>query len=187
MVAPLAVALAVAAPAVGAAEPAAPPGLPLDDLRAAASAQSPEAADAVERLLAGSGSVDPFAPPPKNVPQPFMPAPTVGPGCGGGVVPYAQTTAWVHPGPHDSVPLGSIQVFVDRTIDVPIADSSMTLVWLNVENLRGGIGTLDAAGPHLTATVDSGPGAVMAAVFGSIRYANGAFCQVVYTMGGFFA
>lgn len=188
--APLAAALLAAAlltvPARAAADPA-PPGMPLDRLRAEV-ADSPETLAALERLVAESGSADPFAPPPKNIPQPFTaPAPTVGPGCGGGLVPFAMTNAWVHPGPHGQVPSGAIEVFAEPTAGAPVAGSGLTFVWMNMENFRAGVATLDNHGGGLQSTVvDTGPGAVMGALFGSLRYTNGAFCQVVYTMGGFF-
>ena len=177
----------LAAPAQAAAD-ATPPGVPLDQLRAEV-ADSPETLAALERLVADSGSANPFAPPPKNIPQPFSaPAPTVGPGCGGGFVPFAMTTAWVHPGPHGQVPFGSIEVFVEPTAGAPVTASDLKFVWINMENIRAGVATLDNNGGGLQSTViDSGPGAVLGALFGSLQYANGAFCQVVYTMGGFFA
>lgn len=182
-----ATAVAVAAPTHAAAEPA-PPGTPLDELRVEA-AQSPDTLAAFERLVADSGSANPFEPPPRNVVQPFStPAPTLGPGCGGGIVPYAMTNAWVHPGPHGAVGPGQLGVYVEPTVAAPIASSDLKFVWMNMEAFRGGIETLDrsAAGP-LSTTVSTGGGAVMGALFGSIQYTNGAFCQVVYTMGGFFA
>ncbi|NLV78764.1 MAG: hypothetical protein GXY65_05365 [Rhodococcus sp.] len=183
-----AAAVVAVAPAYASAEPA-PPGVPLDVLRAEAAAQSPDMLAAVERLVADSGSANPFEPPPRNVVQPFStPAPTLGPGCGGGIVPYAMTNAWVHPGPHAAALPGQIGVYVEPTVAAPIASSDLTFVWMNMEAYRGGIETLDqsAVGP-LSTTVSTGGGAIMGALFGSIRYTNGAFCQVVYTMGGFFA
>ncbi len=66
--------------------------------------------------------------------------------------------------------------------------SDLKFVWINMENIRAGVATLDNNGGGLqSAVIDSGPGAVLGALFGSLQYANGAFCQVVYTMGGFFA
>ena len=187
--APLVTALLAAAllsaPAQAAADTT-PPGVPLDQLRAEV-ADSPETLAALERLVADSGSADPFAPPPKNIPQPFTaPAPTVGPGCGG-FVPFAMTNAWVHPGPHGQVPVGSIEVFVEPTVAAPVAASDLKFVWMNMENFRAGVATLANGGGLQSTVIDTGPGAVMGALFGSLQYANGAFCQVVYTMGGFFA
>lgn len=181
-----AAAVLTAVPAPAGADPALP-GVPLDRLRAEV-AGTPETAAALERLVADSGSADPFAPPPLNIPQPFMaPAPTLGPGCGGGFVPFAMTTGWAHPGPHGDVPAGRIAVFVEPTVASPIVASDMKFVWMNMENFRAGVATLDTRPEILTGVIDTGPGAVLAALFGSVRYANGATCQVVYTMGGFFA
>lgn len=184
-----AAAAALVFPAAHAGADPAPPGVPLDRLRTEV-AHSPATLAALERLVADSGSADPFAPPPKNVPQPFMqPAPTVGPGCGGDLVPFAMTGGWVHPGPHPGAGPGRIQVFVEPTVASPVVASDVKFVWMNMDNFRAGVDTLDGPGAtaQLTKVVDTGPGTIMAALFGSIRYANGAFCQVVYTMGGFFA
>ncbi|MEU5843664.1 hypothetical protein [Rhodococcus sp. NPDC047139] len=188
--APLVTALLAAAlaamPAQAAADPA-PPGVPLEQLRAEV-ADSPETLAALERLVDDSGSANPFAPPPKNIPQPFTaPAPTVGPGCGGALVPFAMTNAWVHPGPHGQVPFGSVAVFVEPTVPAPVAASDLKFVWMNMENFRVGVATLGNGGGLQSAVIDTGPGAVLGALFGSVQYANGAFCQVIYTMGGFFA
>ncbi|UYP17252.1 hypothetical protein OED52_10965 [Rhodococcus sp. Z13] len=183
-----AAALTAVLPAQAAAQPAAP-GVPLDELRTRV-ADSPEILAALERLAADAdtGSANPFAPPPKNIPQPFTEkAPTFGPGCGGGFVPFAMTTAWVHPGPHGDVPFGQIEVFVEPTVGAPVVGSDLTFVWINVENFRAGVANLENHGWLQSAVVDSGPGAIMGALFGSIDYGNGTFCQVVYTMGGFFA
>src|SRR5690606_25872669 len=130
-----AAAVAVAVPAQAAADPAAP-GVPLDQLRAQV-ADSPATVAALERLVADSGSANPFAPPPLNIPQPFMqPAPTLGPGCGGGIVPFAMTGGWAHPGPHGDVLPGRIAVFVEPTVASPIVASDMKVVWMNMENFR---------------------------------------------------
>ena len=186
-----AAALAVALPAHAAAEPA-PPGLPIEQLRAAA-APDPGALRAVDDMLGGGTGSALFAPPPRNTPQPFMqPAPTLGPGCGGGLVPYAMTTGWVQPGPNvnPDVQIGQLKIFVAPTIPVTPAAADLKFVWLNMETFRGGIETLDdkiGGVPQLSKTVNTGTGPVLAALFGSINYTNGAFCQVVYTMGGFFA
>ena len=180
-----AAAAVVALPAQAAAAPP-PPGVPVDRLRAEV-ADSPDTLAALERLVADSGSANPFAPPPKNIPQPFTaPAPTVGPGCGG-FVPVAMTTAWVHPGPHGQVPPGSIGVYVEPTVPAPVAASDLKFVWMNMENFRAGVATLDNGGGLQSTVIDTGPGAVIGALFGSLQYTNGAFCQVIYAMGGFFA
>lgn len=186
-----AAAIAVALPAYAAADPA-PPGLTVEQLRAAA-APSPDTAQAVEAMLDAARTPALFEPPPRNTPQPFMqPAPTFGPGCGGGVVPYAMTTGWAQPGPNTNpdVQIGQLKIFVSPTIAVAPTRADLTLVWLNMENFRGGIATLDdrvGGVPQLSKTLDTGTGPVLASLFGSIQYANGAFCQVVFTMGGFFA
>ncbi|MEE2035037.1 hypothetical protein [Rhodococcus chondri] len=183
-------ALAVALPVHAAADPA-PPGLTVEQLRAAAA--SPETADAVEAMLDAARTPALFEAPPRNTPQPFMqPAPTFGPGCGGGIVPYAMTTGWAQPGPNTNpdVQIGQLKIFVSPTIPVAPTRADLTLVWLNMESFRGGIATLDdriGGVPQLSKTLDTGTGPVLASLFGSVQYSNGAFCQVVFTMGGFFA
>lgn len=187
-----ATALAVTLPAHAAADPAgSTPGLTPDGLRAAAA--DPETARAVDALLDAARSPAFLTPPPRNTPQPFMEAaPTLGPGCGGGIVPFAMTTGWAQPGPNvnPDVQIGQLKIFVAPTIPVRPAAADLTLAWLNMENFRGGIATLDdtiGGVPQLSKTLDTGTGPVLAALFGSVQYTNGAFCQVVFTMGGFFA
>ncbi|KOS53517.1 MULTISPECIES: hypothetical protein [Rhodococcus] len=187
-----AVAAAVAVPAHAVAEPD-PPGLPPDALRAAAAAESPEALRAVESLLDAARTPALFEPPPRNTPQPFMqPAPTFGLGCGGGFTPYAMTTGWAQPGPNAVPPvqIGQLKIFVSPTIPTLPARADLKFVWLNMENFRGGVDTLDdtvGGVPQLSKTLDTGTGPVLSALFGSVQYVDGTFCQVVYTMGAFFA
>ncbi|MGW0017684.1 hypothetical protein ACWDUD_05100 [Rhodococcus sp. NPDC003382] len=188
--------VAVALPAHASAQPA-PPGLTPDDLRVTATADSPDAAAAVDALLDAAknpaGIIEDLLYPPRNTPQPFMePAPTFGIGCGGGFIPYAMTTGWAQPGPNvnPDVAIGQLKIFVAPTIPVQPARADLKFVWLNMDNFRGGIETLDDTVngvPQLSKTVNTGTGPVLSALFGSVEYVNGTFCQVVYTMGGFFA
>ena len=173
-----------------------PPGLTPDALRSAA-ADSPDTAAAVDALLDAAtnpaGILDDLLNPPRNTPQPFMEAaPTVGLGCGGGFVPFAQTVGWAQPGPNTNpdVAIGQLKIFVSPTIPVQPARSDLTFVWLNMDTFRGGIDKLDdttGGVPQLTKTVNTGTGPVLSALFGSVEYVNGTYCQVIYTMGGFFA
>ncbi|WP_068161053.1 hypothetical protein [Rhodococcus phenolicus] len=188
--------VAVALPAHASAQPA-PPGLAPDALRVAATADSPDTAAAVDALLDAAknpaGIIEDLLYPPRNTPQPFMePAPTFGLGCGGGITPYAMTTGWAQPGPNvnPDVAIGQLKIFVSPTIPVQPARADLKFVWLNMDNFRGGIETLDdtiGGVPQLSKTVNTGTGPVLSALFGSVEYVNGTFCQVVYTMGGFFA
>lgn len=187
-----AAAAAFLVPAQAAAAPTGADGLPLDELRVRV-ADTPEIAEALETLVAAAttdavGSAEPA----RNVPQPFMQsAPTLGPGCGGGFMPFAMTDGHAHPGPVPELGIGpgQMKVFVYPTVASPVTDTSLTFVWMNMENFRAGVAMLDeriGGVPQLSTTVNPGGGPVMGALFGSVQYANGAFCQVIYTMGGFF-
>ncbi|TCN50446.1 hypothetical protein EV641_11298 [Rhodococcus sp. SMB37] len=182
--------IAAAVPTHAAADPA-PAGVPVDQLRAEL-AGSPDLADALDRIVDAARTPTILEPPPRNIPQPFMsPAPSVGPGCGGGFTPFAMTSGWAHPGPHadPDIGFGEMKVYVQPTIPVQPAAADLKFVWMNMENFRAGVATLDdriGGVPQLSTTIAPGPGPVMAALFGSVQYVNGAFCQVVYTMGGFF-
>ncbi|MCU1643626.1 MAG: hypothetical protein JWN03_3901 [Nocardia sp.] len=73
------------------------------------------------------------------------------------------------------------------TIGMPLA-SGLSVVWLNVANGRSGINALDDQTdynlPALSKTVDSGPGTVVASLWGTIDY-PGSRCLVLPTVGLF--
>jgi hypothetical protein len=102
------------------------------------------------------------------------------------------TTGWAQPGPNAVPPvqIGQLKIFVSPTIPTLPARADLKFVWLNMENFRGGVATLDdtvGGVPQLSKTLDTGTGPVLSALFGSVQYVDGTFCQVVYTMGAFFA
>ncbi|MFJ1457742.1 hypothetical protein [Nocardia sp. N2S4-5] len=64
--------------------------------------------------------------------------------------------------------------------------SGLTVAWLNTGNGRSGVATLDertdTGTPSLTKTVDSGPGTIVAGMWGTIGY-PGATCVMAPTIG----
>lgn len=64
--------------------------------------------------------------------------------------------------------------------------SGLTVAWLNTGNGRSGVATLDertdTGTPSLTKTVDSGPGTIVASMWGTIGY-PGATCVMAPTIG----
>lgn len=117
-------------------------------------------------------------------------APTLG--CGFGL-PFTMTAAAAvsgEPGPDRGLagPPGTLRFQVTPgTIGMPLA-SGLSVVWLNVANGRSGINGLDEMTeynlPALAKTVDSGPGTVVATLWGTIDY-PGSRCLVLPTVGLF--
>ncbi|WP_405134967.1 hypothetical protein [Nocardia sp. NBC_01388] len=73
------------------------------------------------------------------------------------------------------------------TVGMPLA-SGLSVAWLNVANGRSGINALDDQTdynlPALSKTIDSGPGTVIASLWGSVDY-PGSRCVVLPTVGLF--
>ncbi|WP_330185280.1 hypothetical protein OHB26_17840 [Nocardia sp. NBC_01503] len=117
-------------------------------------------------------------------------APTLG--CGFNL-PFTMTAASAvsgQPGPDTGLagPPGTLRFqAAPATIGMPLA-SGLSVAWLNVGNGRSGITPLDELTeynlPTLAKTVDTGPGTVVASLWGSIDY-PGSRCLVLPTVGLF--
>ncbi|WP_067571204.1 hypothetical protein [Nocardia acidivorans] len=117
-------------------------------------------------------------------------APTIG--CGFNL-PFTMTAASAvsgQPGPDTGLagPPGTLRFqAAPATVGMPLA-SGLSVAWLNVGNGRSGITPLDELTeynlPALAKTVDTGPGTVVASLWGSIDY-PGARCLVLPTVGLF--
>ncbi|MEV6069493.1 hypothetical protein AB0L82_23350 [Nocardia sp. NPDC052001] len=117
-------------------------------------------------------------------------APTLG--CGFNL-PFTMTAASAvsgQPGPDNGLsgPPGTLRFqAAPATVGMPLA-SGLNVAWLNVGNGRSGITPLDEQTeynlPALAKTVDTGPGTVVASLWGSIDY-PGSRCLVLPTVGLF--
>ncbi|MGC0364112.1 hypothetical protein ABH922_002096 [Rhodococcus sp. 27YEA15] len=172
-----------------------------DDLAALltqAAATSPEAFDAVSHLLARAAA-DQIAAALDipalgvTVPKPFLyPAPTLG--CGVAGNPVTLTVSTAQGGPNFPIPpwVKDNQLrfqAIPGYLGIP-ESSGLTVAWLNVNTLAGGIVPLDEKlplldTPTLSTVVDTGNGKVLAALFGTVDYIGGEKCYVLPTVGAF--
>ncbi len=162
-------------------------------LQMAAAAQSPQATDAVLRLLGSAGAVPAALELGLSAPQSFMyPAPTLG--CGVGSTPATVTLALAQAGPNFPIPpwieRGQMRFqALPGHVDVP-KTSDLSVAWFNLATFKGGIVKLDdniGGIPTLSKTVPTGQGTVLAAMFGGVTYAGGANCFALPTVGSFTA
>jgi len=65
------------------------------------------------------------------------------------------------------------------------AAGQVTVAWVNNSNGRAGLAELVGVYPNLSAVVDTGPGEVLATVFGSVSLASGPLCNSTPATGGF--
>lgn len=116
-------------------------------------------------------------------PQPMGTAITIGCLNQGSLASLTSVTA--QPGP-DSAPAiapGHV-LFSTREAAWPIpAAGQVTVAWLNRSNGRVGLTELTGTYPNLAAVADTGPGEVLATVFGSVSLASGPLCNSTPAMG----
>ncbi|GAB4588544.1 hypothetical protein [Nocardia sp. IFM 10818] len=189
-VAAVAASAALLGATTAAAEPAEPAKSPLEiatEQLTAAAGENAEAKAAVETTVKGAQLIS--AAKLSNIAwTPFgYQAPTIG--CGSNM-PFTMTvaSATVSPDPAITVPPGMLRFQATPAHSgMPLA-SGLSVVWLNVANGRSGINGLDELTeyglPALAKTVDSGPGTVIATLWGSIDY-PAARCAVLPTVGLF--
>ncbi|MFZ2178335.1 MAG: hypothetical protein WAW17_30785 [Rhodococcus sp. (in: high G+C Gram-positive bacteria)] len=172
------IAAAVGLPGIaGADETPEVPGLA--ELRA--EADTPEATAAVE-ALATSGEL-------RDVAGPYTPffytAPTVG--CGT-VAPVTLTMASGSTGPSAEIKPGEISFQALSAYPGVVQSSGLNVAWINTSTGGSGIlpldGTTEGGYPSLSKLVVTGPGNVVASIFGSVGYTS-ANCFVLPTVGLF--
>lgn len=97
------------------------------------------------------------------------------------------TSVTAHPGPSDDPGIAPGHVlFSTREAAWPIpAAGQVTVAWVNRSNGRAGLAELGGAYPNLSAVVNTGPGEVLATVFGSVGLASGPLCNSTPAAGGF--
>lgn len=97
------------------------------------------------------------------------------------------TSVTAHPGPNADPPIAAGHVlFSTREAAWPIpAAGQVTVAWVNTSNGRAGLAELVGVYPNLSAVVDTGPGEVLATVFGSVSLASGPLCNSTPATGGF--
>ncbi|UYP19764.1 hypothetical protein OED52_04185 [Rhodococcus sp. Z13] len=96
------------------------------------------------------------------------------------------TAVTAQPGPSSepNIPSGHV-LFSTREAAWPIpAAGQVTVAWLNRSNGRTGIVDLTGAYPNYAALVDTGPGEVLATVFGSVNLGSGPVCNSTPAAGG---
>lgn len=95
------------------------------------------------------------------------------------------TAVTAHAGPEAEPPIAPGHVlFSTREAAWPApAAGQVTVAWLNRSNGRTGISELTGAYPNLSAVADTGPGEVLATVFGSVSLASGPLCNSTPAMG----
>lgn len=116
-------------------------------------------------------------------PQPFGVALTIG--CINQASLASLTAVTAHAGPDGEAGIAPGHVrFSSREAAWPIpAANQVTVAWINRDNGRTGITDLHGTYPHLAADIDTGPGEVLATVFGSINLGSGPICNSMPTNG----
>ncbi|MEU5840641.1 hypothetical protein [Rhodococcus sp. NPDC047139] len=115
-------------------------------------------------------------------PQPMGTAITIGCINQGSLASMTAVTA--QPGPDTAIPAGNV-LFSTREAMWPIpAAGQVSVAWLNRSNGRAGVVDLGGAYPNLSALVDTGPGDVVATVFGSVNLGSGPLCNSTPAVGG---
>ncbi|MFC4604497.1 hypothetical protein [Rhodococcus kronopolitis] len=90
-------------------------------------------------------------------------------------------------GPEPGIAPGWIR-FASFPAAPPIpAAGQVTVAWINTDTGQTGIANLEGAYPYLAKTVYTGPGNVMATLFGSINLGSMPLCQANPTFGNFVA
>nr|GLK41639.1 hypothetical protein GCM10017611_85150 [Rhodococcus wratislaviensis] len=163
-----------------AAEPATPDVPGLAELRT--QADKPEERAAVEALATSTvlhdvaGAYTPF----------LYTAPTVG--CGT-VAPVTLTLASGTTGPTAEVKADEISFQALSAYPGVVKSSGLNVAWINTTTGASGIlpldGVTDGGYPALNKVVTTGPGTVVASIFGTVGYTN-ATCYVLPTVGSFF-
>ncbi|MEE2034112.1 hypothetical protein [Rhodococcus chondri] len=110
-------------------------------------------------------------------PQPMGTAITIGCLNQGSLASLTSVTA--QPGPEAQPPLAPGHVLFSTTeaMSPMPAAGQVTVAWMNRDNGRTGIVDLTGTYPNLSAVVDTGPGNVLATVFGSVSLASGPLCN----------
>ena len=118
-------------------------------------------------------------------PQPMGTAITIGCINQGSLASLTAVTAQPGPNAEPGIAPGHV-LFSTREALWPIpAAGQVTVAWLNHTNGRAGTVDLAGAYPNLSAVADTGPGEVVATVFGSVNLASGPLCNSTPTVGGF--
>ncbi|KHJ74228.1 MULTISPECIES: hypothetical protein [Rhodococcus] len=114
-------------------------------------------------------------------PQPLGTAITIGCINQGSLASFTSVTA--QPGPDEGIPGGHV-LFSTREALWPVpAAGQVSVAWLNRNNGRTGIVDLVGTYPNLSTLVDTGPGEVVATVFGSVNLGSGPLCNSTPAVG----
>jgi len=117
-------------------------------------------------------------------PQPMGTAITIGCINQGSLASLTAVTAQPGPNADPGIPAGNV-LFSTREALWPVpAAGQVSVAWLNRSNGRAGVVDLGGAYPNLSAMVDTGPGDVMATVFGSVNLGSGPLCNSTPAVGG---
>lgn len=110
-------------------------------------------------------------------PQPMGPAITIGCINQGSLASLTAVTAQAGPEAQPALAPGHVLFSTSQALWPMPAAGQVTVAWVNRDNGRTGIVDLGGAYPNLSAVVDTGPGNVLATVFGSVNLGSGPLCN----------